>query len=89
MANPDDAILRRRGYIILDAATRHLQKEHPDALIPELVEMLPEPDRSARRIIIQATTAPGGLSVERVNRQWWHASVERLSPCASGQVTST
>ena len=32
MANPDDAILRRRGYMTLDAATRHLQKEHPDAL---------------------------------------------------------
>ena len=39
--------------------------------------MLPEPDRTRGRIIIQTTTAPGGLSVERVNRQWWHASVER------------
>jgi len=76
MNDPDDAILRRRGYLILDAATRQLQKEHPDALIPELVEMLPEPDRTRGRIIIQATTPPGGLFIERVNREWWHRGIE-------------
>jgi hypothetical protein len=72
----DDTILQRRGFQILDAATRHLQKEHPDLLIPELVELLPEPDRTRGRIIIAATTPPGALFIERVHRQWWHASIE-------------
>ena len=74
MNDPDQ---QRRGYLILDAATRSLAEAHPDLLIAELIELLPEPDRSRARTIYQALAPTDGLWIERVNRQPWHGRIER------------
>lgn len=77
MNDPDEAARQRRlGYSILDAATRSLAEAHPGLPMGELIELLDEPDRTRARVIYQAL-APDGLWLERVDRQWWHASVEQ------------
>ena len=59
----------------LDSVTAPLQKDHPGALMGQLVELLSEPDRTRGRAIM-AATAPPGLSIERVNRKPWHRAIE-------------
>jgi hypothetical protein len=53
-----------------------LWKDHPDAVMSELVELLPEPDRTRARAMLHATVPVDALPIEQMNRQPWHRKVE-------------
>jgi len=60
----------------LIAIVRPLAKE-PDALMAELVEQLPEPERTKAVTIMNARPPLEELPIERIDRQPWHSAIER------------